>query len=364
MGIPLNIRVRQLLLFLGLVGYPSIAHGVEPPVHVIAGGDVMFGRHTASGFRSCGGVKALKKIEHLLVGDVVLVNLETAASNRSLDELGVKRSKRGLTFQANTAELNGLRTSGVTAVSLANNHAEDCGDSAMLETLDLTAKANLFSAGVARDADPFKPTRWDIRDGVVALFSATTKRNRGSPIPHAKAQLAFKPFKEMGRFLPEIIKPYREDHPDELIIVSLHWGSEGAARPYPGQRRLAHQLIDAGANAVVGHHPHVLQPVEAYRKGLILYSTGNLVFDMGAPETRATALFDMAFTRDEQGQYRATGLVVHPLQISPSDGRPVPLEERKQFMTMLKQQSRRTARTLLKWRGPRLVWTPEKTAHQ
>lgn len=65
----------------------------------------------------------------------------------------------------------------------------------------------------------------------------------------------------------------------DLLVVSVHWGREYAATPTPAQRRIAHLAIDAGADLVLGHHPHVAQPVETYRNRPIFYSLGNCIFD-------------------------------------------------------------------------------------
>lgn len=351
--------VASILLCLGFVLCPETVRAEPVSLRVVAGGDAMFGRHTTRGFRPCGGAEALGKISHLLVGDVVLVNLETPVTTGTLDELGVKASSRGLTFQAAPEHLEGLRRAGVSAVSLANNHAEDCGDQAMAKTVSLTTRAGLKSAGISLDGDPFEPTRWSVGGGDVALLSATTKRNKGNLAPGAKTPLAFRPFQEMKRLLPERVRAHRARHPEDLLIVALHWGAEGEARPDPGQRKLAHQLIDAGANAVVGHHPHVLQPVESYGDGLILYSTGNLVFDMRGQKSRESALFTMTFHRKNGGGYVAAELVVQPLRITGPNHRPEPVDDQLAFMKTLQRLSSGIFRTNLKWLDDQLVWNAQ-----
>lgn len=340
-------------LWLSLIG-SSVASATT--IEIVAGGDVMFGRYSNQGFRSCGGPEALSGVTDLLTADVVLVNLEAPATERSLQALGMRSSPSALTFRANLAELEGLRSSGVTALSLANNHAEDCGDRAMLDTLELTAKAGMKTAGISDGGDPFEPTRWTTPSGPVALFAATTKRNRGGPIPDGRAALAFRPFREMGAALSPQVSAHRAAFPEDLILVSLHWGAEGKVKPYPGQRRLARQLIDAGANAIVGHHPHVLQPIEIYGSGVILYSLGNLVFDMRAQPTRETALVKIGFRRDPEMGVQAEEVTVHPLRISPSSCRPEPLPGTSRFMKDLKRRSKTPPGTAFKWSGQSLVW--------
>jgi poly-gamma-glutamate capsule biosynthesis protein CapA/YwtB (metallophosphatase superfamily) len=73
----------------------------------------------------------------------------------------------------------------------------------------------------------------------------------------------------------------------DVVIVSLHWGIEYMTRPEPEQVELAHQMIDAGADLVVGGHPHVVQPLEEYQGRWIAYSLGNFVFDQKPPATHS-----------------------------------------------------------------------------
>ncbi|MBI2633913.1 MAG: CapA family protein, partial [Parcubacteria group bacterium] len=82
----------------------------------------------------------------------------------------------------------------------------------------------------------------------------------------------------------------------DFVIVSFHWGEEYQDFPSEKQRSLAHKIIDAGANIVMGHHGHHLQPVEKYKNGLILYSLGNLIFDqMWSEKTRLGALVKVSW---------------------------------------------------------------------
>jgi poly-gamma-glutamate synthesis protein (capsule biosynthesis protein) len=77
------------------------------------------------------------------------------------------------------------------------------------------------------------------------------------------------------------------------VVVILHWGTEKATEPDRSQIQFAHALIDGGADAVIGHHPHVLQGIERYKSGVIVYSLGNLVFGGNSRDTYDTGLFDI-----------------------------------------------------------------------
>ena len=92
----------------------------------------------------------------------------------------------------------------------------------------------------------------------------------------------------------------------DIVIVSLHWGTEYAREPDPEQRAFAHQLIDAGATLVLGHHPHTPQPVERYHHGLIAYSLGNFVFDPTRDHARHGLLLHCTLARGRVVRYRVT----------------------------------------------------------
>ena len=79
----------------------------------------------------------------------------------------------------------------------------------------------------------------------------------------------------------------------DYVVVILHWGTEKATTPDDGQIQFAHALIDGGADAVIGHHPHVLQGIELYKSGIIVYSLGNLVFGGNSRDTYDTGLFEI-----------------------------------------------------------------------
>ncbi len=87
-----------------------------------------------------------------------------------------------------------------------------------------------------------------------------------------------------------IVDVMRTERTVDATIVSLHWGDEYVRIPAPWQIACAHDLVDAGADLVVGHHPHVLQPIEQYRDGLIAYSLGKLVCEMQWGATADSAI--------------------------------------------------------------------------
>jgi len=98
----------------------------------------------------------------------------------------------------------------------------------------------------------------------------------------------------------------------DVLIVSLHWGAEYQKEPNTHQRQLARQAVDAGAKIVLGHHPHVTQPVESYGSGLIFYSLGNFVFDQPwSTETKKGQMTKIIFEGKDIKSYELIPIYIH-----------------------------------------------------
>jgi gamma-polyglutamate biosynthesis protein CapA len=265
-------------------------------VTLVFGGDVAFGRVRGSARRSIGGERPLAHVAPLFGGaHFAFVNLESPLCEpppRAAPPGGPVLLAGPLWAATHLAEV------GVDVVSLANNHAMDCGAEGLRGTLQALAAAGVSAVGaVAGSGDPFAPV-FLTRGGVkVAWFAATDRRNLGVRTADLRAHVAVATLPALGRSLPPRVAAVRALGAVDLIVVSLHWGAELAPGPSPAARALAHALVDAGADVVVGHHPHVMQPSERRGGGVIFYSLGNLLFDMRAPATRAGALARVRFVR-------------------------------------------------------------------
>ena len=126
----------------------------------------------------------------------------------------------------------------------------------------------------------------------------------------------------------------------EIVICAFHWGEEGHYRPSADQQKIAKAAIDAGADIVYGHHPHVLQKIEQYKDGYIFYSLGNFSFGGAAlPGDYDTAMLQMDVVRDENGKVSLGELTIIPCSISSTtkqnNFQPTPLEEGKVYDRVL-----------------------------
>lgn len=243
-----------------------------PPLLVAAGGDVIGDRQVGTFIDSNGGEAVFAGVsEYLSDAHVTFVNLESPLSDK-----GSRNTEKDVTFRGRPALVRGLASAGVDVVSLANNHALDWGSGALLDTIDRLSSAGVAVTGAGRDLEAARtPAVLNTTAGTVAVlafsdilpagFSAGAERAGVNPV---------RPDRQ--RLLDDIAAA--SDRAD-YVLVSFHWGMEYEGYAGQVQRALAHDAVDAGADLVIGHHPHVLQGLEVYKDKLIAYSLGDFVFD-------------------------------------------------------------------------------------
>ncbi|ATB44573.1 CapA family protein [Corallococcus macrosporus] len=219
----------------------------------------------------------------LRTADVGVVNLETPVTDNK------KAVAKELLFNAPSAMAHALASAGVKVVSTANNHARDQHPAGIVETLRHLDAAGIRHTGTgATRESAWEPAFVDVRGVKVGFLSFTRLLNgfsnpKDAQAPHVALVPYAQPEAHRGVSSEQAVEAVRAAAARcDALIVLVHWGTEYKVAPRPEDRALGRALLDAGARAVIGHHPHVLQPLEAYqtvdgRKGLIAYSLGNLV---------------------------------------------------------------------------------------
>jgi len=215
--------------------------------------------------------------------DILLANLETAVTERGTEWPKTFR------FRMPAAALAPLMESGVDAVSLANNHVYDYTEQGFADTVAALRATGLPFVGAGLDWDeaiaPYETGFGSERLSFWGLGAFPVERTGFYGLEHASVQRGAPGLLWADSRAVRAVGAALEARRDSgrLLVVGVHAGLEYTERPYGVQTGLYRSLVDAGADVVLGHHPHVLQPMEWYegpeRSGLIVYSLGNFVFD-------------------------------------------------------------------------------------
>ncbi len=216
--------------------------------------------------------------------DFGFVNMETpVAPNHS-------KGSKPFMFDAPVALPEALKASGIKIVSFANNHVMDQGWPGFIETREHLRDMGLLFAGTGDTAaSTFQPVFTEA-NGIKVGWLGMTRWLNGNRNPENPDQphVNFFPYPGESGGAPgadeaQVLSAIKSARAQcDLLVVSIHWGIEYAPAPRPEDIQTAHKMLDAGASIIVGHHPHVLQPVETYRTAdgrntVIFYSLGNFL---------------------------------------------------------------------------------------
>lgn len=275
--------------------------GITPPeITLVAVGDINLGRKAGRIILSGDVDYAFAKTTDIIsAADIAFGNLESTISEQN----GITQNGVWL-FTAPPAAAETLAHAGFDVVSLSNNHVWDFGKRALLSTRGYLDDAGIKHAGTGENLDEaYAPAILDVKGTRIAFFSVTRIFNFGGPEHEAFDYTAWA---DMGRLGPAI----EQVKPDvDLVIVAAHWGAEYQDRPADEIVKLAHEMVDAGADIILGGHPHVPQGIERYNGAFIIYSLGNFAYHQTTEhsiwKTRSIIL-KLTLTRDGVASYEMT----------------------------------------------------------
>ncbi|MFZ2331406.1 MAG: AmmeMemoRadiSam system protein B, partial [Atribacterota bacterium] len=286
---------------------------------ILLAGDMMPGRGIEKLMKENSIYYPFLKIVQLLRGvDVVFANLEgpIVENIEDIEETAMDEPK----FNFRPEVLEAVKWSRINLLSLANNHIMDRGKEGLEETLDWLQRYRIRSIGVPLPA--FAHSR-NIKD----YYFATEQ----------SVFLAFNrvlPFIDYQEEIIKGIQKARQFNPEKIIIVSMHWGNEYQAHSGIDERELAGKIVDAGADIIIGHHPHVVWEIEIVKGKPVFYSLGNFIFDRQfLPETREGLTIGLTISDDK--------LTFHLFPIKNQSGQPVLMEqdESELFLKNLAEKS-------------------------
>jgi poly-gamma-glutamate capsule biosynthesis protein CapA/YwtB (metallophosphatase superfamily) len=269
---------------------------------LIAAGDIMLGGRAKKVIAEHGEDYPFEAVQPLLRrAEIVLGNLEGPFARKA------RREHRNYSYAVNPNLATSLTRAGIHVVTLANNHLLDCGRVGVSETLEALARAGVASLGAASNERaahaPVIRQAGQLRIGLLGYYwnrrCAATADLPGSAM-------------DLPEDLAADITHLRKQV--DRVVVTFHWGIPYEREPLEEDRAKARYAVDCGADAVIGHHPHIIQPFEVYRGCPIFYSVGNFTF--GSGNSRGEGM--LLGLRFEESQ---TLLTVYPLYVKNRDPR-------------------------------------------
>lgn len=232
-----------------------------------------------------------KQVDSILhTANVVVGNLECPATS-----IKAPMQKRFI-FRGEPSWLSVLKQHRFTHLNLANNHSVDQGRNGLMDTRDNIIKAGMMPIGAGKNiADAAKAVLLTKQPRKVWLIAS---------LRMALENYAYLPEKpcvnqEAIAAIMKRIRTIKQEDPQAVVLVSLHWGAEHTLQPVPSQRLDAHRLINAGADALICHHTHTLQTIEHYKGRDIYYSIGNFIFDQQKPINTKACMVKVEVTKDQ-----------------------------------------------------------------
>lgn len=212
--------------------------------------------------------------------DIMVLNNEFPYSDR-----GEPTPEKQFTFRARPQTVSYLGDMGVDLVSLANNHAYDFGESAFLDTMETLEGAGIAYMGAGRNLEEARrPVYYIINNIKIAFVAATQIERLDNPDTRGATESSAGVFRCWnGDNLLETVREAKEN--SDFVIVFLHWGTENVETIDWAQEKQAPEVVEAGADLVIGAHPHCLQQIGMVNGVPVVYSLGNFWFNSRAVDT-------------------------------------------------------------------------------
>ena len=242
--------------------------------------------------------------------DLAMVNLESAVTERGV------REPKPFTFRAPPTALTALKAAGIDVATMANNHGADFGQTGLEDSLAAISAVRFPTVGIGRDAAAaYKPYYREVRGHRVAILGASQIRDRTLAAWTAGVSSPG----IASAYSQRLVSAVREARARaEVVVVYVHWGIEGQRCPSGEQRALAAKLSEAGADAVVGTHAHLLLGGGFLGRTYISYGLGNFLWWRDGAFSNDTGVLELTF----RGR-RVVAAKLSPARID-SSGAPIP----------------------------------------
>lgn len=268
-------------------------------------GDIMVGRRVGRILEAKGTDLAYRNLKEVFDrSDILFGNLECPISDRGRKILG-----KEICLRAKPEMIEVLEKPGFNIVSLANNHILDYDTEALLDTFDILKENNIGYIGAGKDIEEARKPYIIKAKGKTFAFLGY---NEFAHIYYSNSyKRSFAAADNLPGTVPLELNSVLEDvrrirNDVDYVIISLHWGNEDSNNITSEQMKFAHSLIENGVDIILGHHPHVIQPIEIYKGKPILYSMGNYVFDQNDENNKQGMVAEISI---EYGKIKEVGII-------------------------------------------------------
>lgn len=259
-------------------------------------GDIMLGRSIKTKSELNNYEDIFKDVSYLWKdSQYVSGNIESALLDNPEE---FEKSDKEIHLYAETKVANLLKNNGFTMANLSNNHLGDFGRQGVISTINAVKSAGLNYVGAGENIDD--AATYDIQEvnGIkVATIGISDIVPKDFSANRTEAGILSTMYPSYNRLV------YEASQEADLVVVNLHWGVEYGVDETEDQEKIAKALIDAGADVIIGSHPHVLQPIQTYKDGIIFYSMGNFVFDQGWSRTKDSIVLNYYINEKGEGTF-------------------------------------------------------------
>lgn len=244
-------------------------------------GDIMLSDYILNQYNN-GGISGVLDgilLDEMQKADIMMANQEFPFSSR-----GEKAADKQYTFRVDPEKISIFKEMGIDIVTLANNHILDFGREALEDSCNTLDAAGIEYVGAGENADRARKLAVIEKNGMrIGFLGASRVIPVTSWVAGESVSGVWSTYEPYKQEVFEEIRKAKETC--DLVVIYVHWGIEREEWPLDYQKKLGRDYIDAGADLVIGSHPHVLQGIEYYNGKPIVYSLGNFMFGSSIPRT-------------------------------------------------------------------------------